>query len=807
MTAVWMRVRTELRSARWGALGLVVLVGMSGGIVLSAAAGARRTETAFPRFLAAARAGDALVSPQLADPRPLGALVGRIPGVRNHVPVATCYGLVPHPRPGAEPDPNNVYSVLAGLDGRFMYEVERPKITRGRLPDPASTTEVAANAAAVRALGARAGDPVNLDMFVYTRDGGPPDLVPLHLVVTGEVIFTNEVVPSSALDSEPTLYATPAFARATAAGSDCGGSLIFLERGASLERVRLATAALAETHPDETGGEVFFLDAHRRNDKVERAIRPQSIALWLFAALAAATAIVVVGQLLVRQVSLSAVDHPALRAVGMTRRQVFVAAMTRTAVICAAGAIVAVVIAYLASPLTPIGPARIAEPEPGFALDLVIMGLGAVGYALALVIFVALPAWLVAGARFGERGETRSRIARSLADSSLPPTASVGVSMALEPGRGRTAVPVRSALLGVSIAIAALVGATVFALSLSRLIDSPALYGWRWDMIFDTQFGALPSSLIDDVNAVPGVAGVTGGHYGDVTIGRTTMPAVGLGPGTASLFPRLTAGRAPAADGEIVLGTKVAERLRLDVGDRVQGRIGQSAAQELRVVGIGVFPSLGRGSFEPTGLGEGAAVTAAAMPDEGGAETFAYILIDVAPGADAARVGKTVEKELQKQPDCNENVCFVNTTPQQPADIANYARIRGTPLALAAALGLLAIGTLAHALLTAVRRRQRDLAVLKTLGFVRRQVSTTVVWQAATVAIVAAAMGLPAGAAAGRWAWRAFSDQLGVPSPARVPIVLIVAAVPATVLIANALAAVPARVAARTRPAVVLRSE
>ena len=50
--------------ARWLSWAvLVLLVGLAGGTVLTAAAGARRTDTAYPRFLRAYRASDMLVGP------------------------------------------------------------------------------------------------------------------------------------------------------------------------------------------------------------------------------------------------------------------------------------------------------------------------------------------------------------------------------------------------------------------------------------------------------------------------------------------------------------------------------------------------------------------------------------------------------------------------------------------------------------------------------------------------------------------------------------------------------------------------
>src|SRR5439155_13144998 len=82
-------------------------------------------------------------------------------------------------------------------------------------------------------------------------------------------------------------------------------------------------------------------------------------------------------------------------------------------------------------------------------------------------------------------------------------------------------------------------------------------------------------------------------------------------------------------------------------------------------------------------------------------------------------------------------------------DLPTLGRIAQVPLALAALLALLAAGTLAQTLVTSVRRRRRDLAVMKTLGFVQRQVRGTVAWQATTLAVVSLVLGLPIGLALG----------------------------------------------------------
>ena len=132
------------------------------------------------------------------------------------------------------------------------------------------------------------------------------------------------------------------------------------------------------------------------------------------------------------------------------------------------------------------------------------------------------------------------------------------------------------------------------------------------------------------------------------------------------------------------------------------------------------------------------------------------------------------------------------TTDQRPSDIKDYTGVRDTPLVLGAILGLLAVGTLSHALLAGVRRRYRDLALLKTLGLVRSQLLRVVCWQATTLATAALLAGVPLGVLAGRWAWLVFAGSAGVASQAEVPALLVLLTVPATLLLANLLAAGPA---------------
>ena len=189
-------------------------------------------------------------------------------------------------------------------------------------------------------------------------------------------------------------------------------------------------------------------------------------------------------------------------------------------------------------------------------------------------------------------------------------------------------------------------------------------------------------------------------------------------------------------------------------------------------------------------------------PSLAGHEGSWPLLVRFAPGVDRDAGLAAVANDLQAIPNR-----FIFPA-EQPTSITSLAGIADVPLLLSGLLALLAVGTLAHTLVSATRRRRRDLAVLKTMGFVRGQVRGTLAWQATTLAAVGLLVGLPIGIAGGRWGWRLFADQLRVvPDPVVPLLAILLVAVPAALVLANVVAALPGRTAARMRPALVLRSE
>jgi predicted lysophospholipase L1 biosynthesis ABC-type transport system permease subunit len=181
-----------------------------------------------------------------------------------------------------------------------------------------------------------------------------------------------------------------------------------------------------------------------------------------------------------------------------------------------------------------------------------------------------------------------------------------------------------------------------------------------------------------------------------------------------------------------------------------------------------------------------------------------FFVMRVKPGVDRRAVAKSLDPLVAR---FDTNITVLQTTPDEGGNLHNLSRAQSVPVGLAGILAVAAVGALVHTLVTSLRRRRKDLAILKTIGFVSRQVSGTVAWQATTLVVVGLIVGLPVGLATGRWGWTLFADQLGVVSEPVVPVATALLAVPVALLAANLIALIPGRLAGRTRPALVLRTE
>lgn len=780
MQAAWPCARSGLRRTVGATLGLVLLAGLAGAVVLAAVAGAHRTDTAFDRFLTATKGPDAIFQPQSEDEL---EQVSALPEVRA---VAPLYFMAVAPQGllvGSDA------GTFAGSDATFGYRLNRPLVLEGRLADPGQVDEVTVNAAMADRLDLSPGDPLTLDavtpeQFEAQSSGEPatgPAAPELDVRVTGVVASFLDLATNA---GSPTLYPTPAFFHQYRDQIANDGPIVILDLvhdAAGLPALRRGLEAAAGDGP--------ISDIGTREDlsiDFEQAAGVQARALLIFALLAALAGIVAVGQALSRHLTRMVPPRLITASVGMTRRQHFSIGVLETIPVAIGGALVAVPLAVAASPLLPIGLSRQAEPHPGFAFDALVVVPGALLVGLVILGRGALSAWALTRRR-GTAGATATPAAlcTMLARNKAPSAVVVGVGMALPRQPAPIGPAARSALAAAVAGTTLLAGILTFSASLDRLVSTPERYGAPFDRATtETMPARVARAQAADLAERRGVGSVTVLDIATVTAlgalaSAGSVEGVGGPPNVT-----ITAGRLPRTEDEVFMGSTVLRNFDLRIGESIE-----IADHDFAIVGNGLLPAIG--DLDPTKI---ALFTPAGLRAAEGRRLGAYLWFDDdSPHHEATRwaeehVGPTIG-------------------PTPPPVVRNLADIARMPELLAGFVGLLAAAALAHATITTVRWRRRQLAVLRVVGFSGRQVRSTVAWQARVPVLFGLLVGLPLGVAIGRWTWVLVARGPGAPEDALVPVAALVLLVPAALLFAALVAALPGRAAARVHPAVALRAE
>jgi hypothetical protein len=756
-----MRFRIELRS-RWRAwLALAVVTGLAGGVLIAAAAGARRTDSALARYLVAYHFRDAVVSN--SDRTYLTPVEGLHQVVASSI-VAVIGFDRNAARRGLSPSifGPHAMAMYASTDGREGVTLDRWKLLAGRRANQTHVREALLDSRAARTFGVAPGGTVAFNFA--------GDLV--HLRVVGVVASTDPIDHPSGV-----VYLTRAFYRKYRSQAFDYNLDVRLRHGAS------DLPAFQRRVERILGPGAFPDDQRFHSREIQSSIHPLVQALRLGVALGALLSFLLLAQSLARLSASASSQYPTLRALGATRRQLLGFGIARAATIAVAAAALSVGTSVALSPLAPVGFARELEPHPGFAVDPLAVGLGGVAVLVAVLLAGSFAAWQACrGAADRTDGTRRVRLADTLARFGMPAPVTTGVRLAFARGRSSIAGRTSSALVGSTVAVAVMAMALTFSASLHHLFATPSLFGQNWD--FTTKSTQLPYLRDSSMSAI-----ALGTDRGFAEVNGRQVGVLAMDVERGSLTPTVIEGRAPTGRHEILLGTKTMRALGVGIGDWVKVRSVRDA--RMRVVGRGVLPT---GAYLHNGLGEGAAMTWLAYswvsnsyPDT--------LELRIAPGADRAR---TFAELKQK---------YGVPVPGLPASAADFGGVSHLPTVSSALLVALAVAALAQTLVAAVRHRRRDLAILKTLGFDRRQLLATVAWQATTFAAVGLLVGLPVGNALGRWAWNLFADHLGVVPETATPIPLLLLVVPGAIVLANLVAIVPARIAASTQPALVLRAE
>jgi MacB-like periplasmic core domain/FtsX-like permease family len=795
---------------RWGGyLAVVLLIGLVGGLALGAVAAARRTQAAFPAYLASTSPSDLTVLTGLSGPGSGydPALVRKIAALPHVRRVESYAGLnVAILAPGAPPG-----AAAEGLPGSLgeYFTTDRPTIVQGRMAYPDRADEVVLDAKGTPSS-VHVGEVIPLGFYTNAQEASPdfgrPGTRPylrINVKVVGKAIFSREVVQD---DADAGLNGgalfTPALTRRLAqCCSKFTESAVQLSSGSRY--VAPTEAAIEQILPK--GFPVEFYVISLTTAKAERAIRPESIALAVFGGIAGLATLVIAGQLIGRQLRLGAGDLGTLRALGASPAMTTGDGLPGILAAVAAGSVLAAVVAVGLSPIAPLGSVRAVYPYLGVAFDWTVLGLG------ALVLVVVLSAMAVAMAyrsaphrtalreqRTPGRGSAAARTAASLG-LSLPVVE--GVRLAADPGSGRNTVPVRSAILGAALAMIVTVATVTFGASLDTLVSHPTLYGWNWTYALSPGFPTyIPeqraTALLDHDRSV---AAWTGVYYATFKMDGLTVPVIGASL-RAPVGPPVLTGHGLRAPGQVVLGGATLAQLGKHVGDEVTvGGPGVRPAR-LRIVGTATLPAYGVFGTLHTEMGTGAVLPYQLIP---GAKTGQPndIFVTLRPGADHA----TAVRELQRLvPAANGGQVIAV---QRPAEIVNYRSMGATPAYLGAALAAGAVAALALTLFASVRRRRRDLALLKTIGFTRRQLAAAVAWQSTIAVAIGAVVGVPLGIALGRFLWDVFAREISVVPEPTVPGPAVILITVGALVLANIVAAVPGRMAGRTPTALLLRAE
>jgi hypothetical protein len=801
-----MAFRAKLRH-RWRSwLAIAVLVSVVGGFVVAATAAGRRTEAAFPQFVAA----HGYDTDEYAS-RPVPKIAA-LPDVTSAVELVSPITGQPACACTLPINPTDFGVIFLPSEGRSPF-----KLVSGRLPDPSAPNQVLASFTLQQDYGVHLGSVIRVPFYALSQGPAYNDATGAEPKPTGPTIDFHVVgfeatefeFPSGTPPSYD-LYTTPAFARTVIPRTLPAYVYLVSLRGGEAGLTRFNAAAISLRTAGVEGGQ----DEDGAAAAVVTSIHPQAIGWWILAALAALVGLAVVGQALARQSRVESEDYPTMAALGANRRQLMALGMAQTLVVGLVGAAGAVAVATLLSPIAPLGEARVAENSTGIAFDTPVLLLGALG---TLVVVLVLGLWPALRAADALRADGHpiisgpSALATRLAATGAPPSAVIGVRNALERRAGGASVPLGSALLGTVLAVLALSGTAVFGASLSHLTATPRLYGDTFQLNFTDPPNGKPNPvLLRSLERNKAVTGITEGVATEILVNKVV---VGTIAGTAirgRLLLATVTGHLPISDHQIGLGATTMSEAGAHVGSLVRVAVtlpsGRRRTGTFQVVSQVSLPVLGGA----VSLGTGAVITTAGYdntlcpPSPGRSACLKDALETSNGGGMLVRVasGAAGRAAISHYLDAYRSTTALAIT---PTSLINFGEAVNFPLIFGAMLAVVGAATLAHLLVVSVARRRREIGLLKVLGFVDRQVAAAVSWQATTLALIGIVIGVPLGVVAGQAIWNAFANNLGAVPFSVVPIWLVGGLAVGVLVVANLLAIGPALVATRSKPARLLQ--
>jgi hypothetical protein len=778
-----MRARVLLRRRWAAAVGIGVVAALGGGLVLSLAMIARATGSAVETYVARLDAPDGMAvycPPEMdmerADPaactsydpvREAASLRGRADVISVGRGAATPVFVRPAGKKWTET------FAWVGIDEIAVYG--QPEVVAGRHAAPGAAQEVTVNEGFTRRHGVDVGDrielaPITWDEYNAETSIGYPAAEGMSVEIVGvlrtPVDLAAAVQGNDALSvNEAILFLGPAWADAVGPHDFAryqNGLIVDVRPGAD------TLSVLRSASPGHVGYASVENQVDAELSPLADAVSYEARATWVAALLCAVAVVVFVGQMVARQARRELDDGVALRALGATTGMLVRSSVPRwvlSAVVAVTGA---ALLGALGRSRGPVGVARRMVGSSSIGLELLSTSVVLAALA-ALVLGIGLGTTAIAA-----RAPARARFIRRRA--AVPPVPSAAAAAGLSwaaPHSPRQRAQVTGVVAGLAVAVGAAVASISVVASLHHLTSEPIRYGAPWDATVSAALGPESTRrVVDTLGRLDGVAAAAGLAGNDGTIDGEPLYVYGLARLSAlpsGIEPVITRGRAPTSTDEIALGATSLAKAGASIGDTVELEFLEQVRQ-LRVVGeVLVYDNWeelpGVGAYVDYGLLEEL---------EPGAPIADYV-VRFEPGAVDAGIA-ALRAEFPR----------LVTGPVVPGGVRNLERVSTWPALLSLMIGLLALATFFHALLVMVRRQWSQLAVLRALGFRRRQLAATVSWYATALLVPALLLGIPLGAAVGRWGWTALADNLGVPANPVVPVAGLAVVVVVAVLVANA---------------------
>lgn len=265
----------------------------------------------------------------------------------------------------------------------------------------------------------------------------------------------------------------------------------------------------------------------------------------------------------------------------------------------------------------------------------------------------------------------------------------------------------------------------------------------------------VPAGLVDELAALPGAARADGNvaAIGVYVVGADGKVVGGVGPpalgenfsdapaagGLEGLS--IVEGRAPAAEGEVVLDTRTAEQAGYAVGDSVPLLTATATPRlEVELVGLSGFP--GGGSLNGATLASFATPVAQDLFLQG-EDAFSDVWVTAADGTSQEELAAQASAVL---PDDVEAVTGEQAADEAASGLLEAVSFLTTFLLIFAGIALV-VGAflIVNTFSILVAQRSRELALLRALGASQRQVTGSVLLEALLLGLLGSTLGLGLG--------------------------------------------------------------